>query len=179
MAWSSRSAATVMGCCGVNPARRSTYHTVDGATVLWKIRPIRVRTRDSVHRWSSIHPAAAGPCCNVATSLCTWASDSTRAGPEGPLDAKACSPPAAQARRHVYADLVDTSNRAATTRGWTPSANIAAACRRTCSRRARACGPTPPPSLYRMPNEDMRCECLGITQTGDVDTRGTSIMRGR
>jgi hypothetical protein len=58
MACSSRSAARVTGCCGVNPARRSTYHTVDSATLLWNIRPISVRTRDSVHRWSSIQPAA-------------------------------------------------------------------------------------------------------------------------
>jgi hypothetical protein len=79
----------------------------------------------------------------------------------------------------VYADLVDTCSTAATCRGSTPSANIAAACSRTCSRRARARGPTPPPSLYRMPYEDMRREYPGITQLGDVDTRGTSIMAGR
>jgi len=168
-----------MGCCAVNPALRSTYHTVDSATVLWNIRAIRVRTRDSVQRWSSTQPAAAGPCFSLATSLATCASDSTRVGPDGPLDTRACSPPAAQARRHVYADLVDTCNRAATSRGSVPAANIAAAWSRSCSRRARACGPTPPPSLYRMPYEDTRYEYYGITQTGDVDTRGTSIMGGR
>lgn len=168
-----------MGCCGVNPARRSTYHTVDSATVLWNIRPISVRTRDSVHRWSSTHPAAAGPSFSFVTSFATCVSDSTRSGPDGPLDAKAGSPPATQVRRHVYADLVETSNAAATCRGSVPAANIAAACSRSCSRRARACGPIPPPSLYRMPYEDTRHECYGITQTGDVDTRGTSIMGGR
>lgn len=82
-------------------------------------------------------------------------------------------------RMHRGADLVDTCNAAATSRASIPSANIAAACRRTCSRRARACGPTPPPSLYRMPYEDTRRECDGITQTGDVDIRGTSIMEGQ
>ena len=104
MACSSRSAARVMGCCGVNPARPRTYQTVDSATVLWNIRPIRVRTRDRVHRWSSTQPAAAGPSRSFAISFCTCGSDNTRSGPDGPLDAKACSPPAAQARRHVYAD---------------------------------------------------------------------------
>lgn len=111
----------------MNPARRSTYQTVDKATVLWNIRPISVRTRDSVHRWSSTQPAAAGPSCSFVTNLVTCASDSTRSGPDGPLDASACSPPATQARRQVYADLVDTCSCAATCRGSIPAANIAAA----------------------------------------------------
>jgi hypothetical protein len=47
------------------------------------------------------------------------------------------APPTVQTRRHWYADFVDTSNAAATSIADFPSANICAACCRTCSRRCR------------------------------------------
>ena len=153
MACSLRSAARTMGCCGVNPARRNSSHAVVTLTETWNIRPISVQTRAKVHRWSSTHPAAAGPCSSTASRRCTWASDNRRSGPGAPCDASACSPPAAQDRRHAYADFVETSSAAATCTALIPSANIRAACRRICSRRARPCGPTPPPSPYRTPGQ--------------------------
>ncbi|HWH01062.1 MAG TPA: winged helix-turn-helix domain-containing protein [Pilimelia sp.] len=53
----------------------------------------------------------------------------------------------------AYADFVEISNSAATCSALLPAANICAACRRTCSRRTRCCGPTPTPSPYRTPGQ--------------------------
>jgi len=63
-------------------------------------RAISAATRASVHRWSWSQPQAAGPASNAAPSLASWSSSSLQAFPPGPLEARAASPPARQARRH-------------------------------------------------------------------------------
>ena len=67
-------------------------------------------------------------------------------GTAGPLEASAAQPPAASARRHRFTDIRDTRNRFATSRSLTPASISSAAASRTCSRRARSCAVSPPPS---------------------------------
>ena len=85
----------------------------------------------------------------LAAAARTCSSLSFGRAPPVPLDCNASDPPAAHARRHAYADFVDTSNRAATSSADTPAANSSAACWRTCSRRCLPAWVSPPPSAYR------------------------------
>jgi len=67
------------------------------------------------------------------------------------LEASASRPPAAKARRHLFALIRDTRNRFATCRSLAPPSIISAAASRTHSRRTRSTAVSPPPSGYLMP----------------------------
>ena len=71
-----------------------------------------------------------------------------RAAPPGPLEARACRPPEANARRQRFADIRVTLNRRATSRSLAPVSIRSAAVSRTCSRRALSSAVKPPPSGY-------------------------------
>ena len=93
---------------------------------------------------------AAGPASRTASSSPGWTGVSLQRAQAGPLEASACFPPTASARRHRFAGILDTRKRFAISRSQAPSLISSAAASRTRSRRARSAAVSPLPSGYLM-----------------------------
>jgi len=115
------------------------------------VRPISVATRAPVQHWSSSQPCAAGPSSSIEASLACDVALSLQRCPSGPRLARPAVPPRSNADRQRYTERTLTRSRRATSPTPIPSLNIAAACIRNASRRARPTASTPPPCAYLTP----------------------------
>lgn len=144
---SSRSAALREGTCTLQPMRCSSRSSPAGVYST----PNRRRTISAIRasaQHGSIQPQAAGLAFNTVFRMRSCPASSVQCAPPGPLEARACQPPEAKARRRRFADIRVTRNRRATSRPLAPASISSAALSRTCSRRARASAVKPPSSGY-------------------------------
>jgi hypothetical protein len=122
---SSRSVALRVGICTLQPKRCSSRSSPAKVYSTPNRRRTNSAIRASVQHWS-LQPHAAGPASNTASKARSWSASSLQRAPPGPLEARACRPPEAKARRQRFADIRVTLKRRATSPSLAPASNKSA-----------------------------------------------------